>query len=227
MRVTSVIVDTGIFGVLDAGVLEMLRIVKLLWYQQPSARSRAYQEARAAPKESSGAGRAGGGGAGFPLTALGAWASLKQHQGAAPDRGGIVSGGGIQVGQSISAVALLVRDYDEALRFYTECLRFTVVEDTPLDGGKRWVVVRPASGGPALVLARAANPDQAARVGDQTGGRVFLFLHTDDFWRDHRDMLSRGVRFVEGPRDEPYGTVAVFLDLYGNRWDLVQPRNNA
>ena len=88
----------------------------------------------------------------------------------------------------------------------------------------RWVVVRPPGGGPALVLARAANPEQMARVGDQTGGRVFLFLRTDDFWRDHRDMMSHGVRFVEGPRDEPYGTVAVFLDLYGNRWDLVQPR---
>jgi catechol 2,3-dioxygenase-like lactoylglutathione lyase family enzyme len=127
--------------------------------------------------------------------------------------------------QEITAVALVVRDYDEALAFFTGCLRFTVVEDTPLAGGKRWVVVRPPGGGPALLLARAANPEQAARVGDQTGGRVFLFLRTDDFWRDYRDMQSRGVRFTEGPREEAYGTVAVFLDLYGNRWDLVQPRD--
>jgi catechol 2,3-dioxygenase-like lactoylglutathione lyase family enzyme len=126
--------------------------------------------------------------------------------------------------QEITAVALVVRDYDEALAFFTSCLRFAVVEDTPLAGGKRWVVVRPPGGGTALLLARAANPEQAARVGDQTGGRVFLFLRTDDFWRDYRDMRSRGVRFAEGPREEAYGTVAVFLDLYGNRWDLVQPR---
>ena len=99
------------------------------------------------------------------------------------------------------------------------------MEDTPPAGGKRWVVVRPPGGGTALLLARAANPEQAARVGDQTGGRVFLFLRTDDFWRDYQDMQSRGVRFAEGPREEAYGTVAVFLDLYGNRWDLVQPRD--
>ena len=127
--------------------------------------------------------------------------------------------------QEITAVALVVRDYDEALAFFTGCLRFAVVEDAPLAGGKRWVVVRPPGGGTALLLARAANPEQAARVGDQTGGRVFLFLRTDDFWRDYRDMRSRGVRFAEGPREEAYGTVAVFLDLYGNRWDLVQPRD--
>jgi catechol 2,3-dioxygenase-like lactoylglutathione lyase family enzyme len=127
--------------------------------------------------------------------------------------------------QEITAVALVVRDYDEALAFFTGCLRFAVVEDAPLAGGKRWVVVRPPGGGTALLLARAANPEQAARVGDQTGGRVFLFLRTDDFWRDYQDMQSRGVRFAEGPREEAYGTVAVFLDLYGNRWDLVQPRD--
>ena len=127
--------------------------------------------------------------------------------------------------QRLTSVALVVRDYDEAVAFFTECLRFAVVEDTPLGGGKRWVVVAPPGGGGAtLLLARAANADQAARVGDQAGGRVFLFLRTDDFWADHRHMAARGVRFAEGPREEPYGTVAVFLDLYGNRWDLVQPR---
>ena len=129
------------------------------------------------------------------------------------------------MGQEITAVALVVRDYDEAFAFFTGCLRFTVVEDTPLEVGKRWVVVRPPGSGTALLLARAATPEQVARVGDQTGGRVFLFLRTDDFWRDYQDMQSRGVRFAEGPREEAYGTVAVFLDLYGNRWDLVQPRD--
>jgi catechol 2,3-dioxygenase-like lactoylglutathione lyase family enzyme len=125
--------------------------------------------------------------------------------------------------QSISAVALVVNDYDEAVHFFTRCLRFTVVEDIPIPGDKRWVTVRPPGGGTALLLAKAATPDQAARVGDQTGGRVFLFLQTDDFWRDYHDLRDRGVRFVEEPREEGYGTVAVFLDLYGNRWDLVGP----
>ena len=125
--------------------------------------------------------------------------------------------------QSISAVALVVRDYDEAVRFFTHGLGFEVAEDTPLAPGKRWVTVRPPGGGTALLLARAATPEQAARVGDQTGGRVFLFLRTDDFWRDYREMRGRGVRFAEEPREEPYGTVAVFFDLYGNRWDLVGP----
>jgi len=116
-----------------------------------------------------------------------------------------------------------VRDYDEALAFFTECLQFVVVEDTHLDGGKRWVVVAPRGGtGSTVLLARAVTSEQALRVGDQTGGRVFLFLRTDDFWRDYEDMRSRGVRFVEEPREETFGTVAVFLDLYGNRWDLVQ-----
>jgi catechol 2,3-dioxygenase-like lactoylglutathione lyase family enzyme len=129
------------------------------------------------------------------------------------------------MGQSIGVVTIVVRDYDEAITFFTECLGFALVEDTPLEGGKRWVVVRPRDGGTGLLLARAANPQQAARVGDQTGGRVFLFLRTDDFWRDYHAMRSRGVQFLEEPRDEPYGTVVVFLDLYGNRWDLVQPRS--
>jgi catechol 2,3-dioxygenase-like lactoylglutathione lyase family enzyme len=127
--------------------------------------------------------------------------------------------------QTIASVSLLVRDYDEAIAFFTDCLRFAVAEDTPLVGGKRWVVVRPPGEGAALVLARAATPEQAARIGDQTGGRVFLFLRTDDFWRDYHDLRSRGVRFAEEPRDELYGTVAVFLDLYGNRWDLVQRKH--
>jgi catechol 2,3-dioxygenase-like lactoylglutathione lyase family enzyme len=131
------------------------------------------------------------------------------------------------VSQEIAAVALVVSDYDEALAYFTGCLRFTVVEDTPLGSGKRWVVVRPSGGGTAVLLARAATAEQAARVGDQTGGRVFLFLRTDDFWRDFKDMQSRGVQFVEEPRDEAYGAVAVFVDLYGNRWDLVQPRHDA
>lgn len=125
---------------------------------------------------------------------------------------------------SIASVALIVRDYDEAARFFVDALGFTVTEDTPLAGGKRWVTVRPPGGGTALLLARAATPEQAARVGDQTGGRVFLLLHTDDFQRDYTAFRGRGVRFAEEPREEAYGTVAVFLDLYGNRWDLIQPR---
>lgn len=128
------------------------------------------------------------------------------------------------VSRSIAAVALVVRDYDEADRFFTTALRFEVVEDTPLASGKRWVVVRPPGGGSSLLLAKAATPEQAARVGDQTGGRVFLFLQTDDFWRDYHAMRGRGVRFAGEPREEGYGTVAVFLDLYGNRWDLVEKR---
>lgn len=129
--------------------------------------------------------------------------------------------------QSITNVALVVRDYDEAIAFYTQRLRFTLVEDTPLGNGKRWVVVTPpGSSGTALLLAKASGPEQEARIGDQTGGRVFLFLHTDDFWRDYEAMRAQGVRFVEEPRQEEYGTVVVFLDLYGNRWDFIQPTRN-
>jgi len=124
--------------------------------------------------------------------------------------------------QTIAHVALLVRDYDEAIAFYTERLGFSLVEDTPLGGGKRWVLVAPPGPGTALLLARAATDEQASRVGNQTGGRVFLFLHTDDFWRDYRVLVARGIEFARAPSREPYGTVAVFLDLYGNRWDLVQ-----
>ena len=126
--------------------------------------------------------------------------------------------------QSIGHVALLVHEYDEAIAFFVGCLGFQLLEDTPLGDGKRWVRVAPPGGaGCALLLARAATPEQAARVGDQTAGRVFLFLETDDFARDHAAMRARGVEFMEPPRHEPYGTVAVFVDLCGNRWDLVQP----
>ena len=125
----------------------------------------------------------------------------------------------------IAAISLVVRDYDEAIRFYTQCLGFELREDTPLGNGKRWVRVGPAGvEGPGLLLAKAVTAEQLARVGDQTGGRVFLFLHTDDFARDHERMRLAGVTFVEEPRLEAYGKVAVFLDLYGNRWDLIEPR---
>jgi catechol 2,3-dioxygenase-like lactoylglutathione lyase family enzyme len=124
---------------------------------------------------------------------------------------------------SIASLTLVVRDYDEAIAFFTDALRFALVEDTPLGGGKRWVVMAPAaSTGASLLLAKAATPEQLSRVGNQTGGRVFLFLHTDDFWDDYNTMRSHGVRFTEQPRHEPYGWVVVFLDLYGNKWDLVQ-----
>jgi catechol 2,3-dioxygenase-like lactoylglutathione lyase family enzyme len=118
-----------------------------------------------------------------------------------------------------------VREYDEAIAYYTRVLGFDLLEDTPLGGSKRWVRVSPPGAREtALLLARAVNERQRERIGDQTGGRVGFFLHTDDFRRDHRLFTSRGVRFVEAPREEPYGTVAVFEDLYGNRWDLIEPR---
>jgi catechol 2,3-dioxygenase-like lactoylglutathione lyase family enzyme len=126
----------------------------------------------------------------------------------------------------IALVTLVVADYDEAIRFYTDALGFRLVEDTPRPDGSRWVVVEPAgtpAGGTGLLLARAKNDPQRARVGDQTGGRVGLFLHTDDFAGAHARMRAAGVTFLEEPRHEPYGTVAVFQDLYGNRWDLLQP----
>ncbi len=125
--------------------------------------------------------------------------------------------------QKLGCVALVVRDYDEAIAFYTQSIGFQLIEDTDLGGGKRWVRVRPpGSDGTDVLLARAVNPEQASRVGNQTGGRVFLFLHTDDFWRDYRAMTGRGVKFVRPPTEESYGTVAVFEDLYGNQWDLLQ-----
>jgi catechol 2,3-dioxygenase-like lactoylglutathione lyase family enzyme len=129
--------------------------------------------------------------------------------------------------QQLAHVALLVHDYDEAIAFYTEKLGFRLLADTPLGPGKRWVLVAPVSAGsagPALLLARADGPEQQSRVGNQTGGRVFLFLTTDDFWRDYHQFTARGVAFQEAPRDEPYATVAVFADLYGNLWDLLQPK---
>ena len=125
--------------------------------------------------------------------------------------------------QKIAQIALVVRDYDEAIDWYTGVAGFEVSEDTNL-GHKRWVVLTPSgSGGCALLLAQADGERQEQAIGNQSGGRVFLFLHTDDFWRDHRLMSAKGARFLESPREEPYGTVAVFEDLYGNRWDLLQP----
>jgi catechol 2,3-dioxygenase-like lactoylglutathione lyase family enzyme len=128
----------------------------------------------------------------------------------------------------LTLTALLVRDYDEALGFYVGALGFDLVEDTALGGTKRWVVVRPpGSDGAGLLLAQAADEAQAARVGDQAGGRVFLFLQTEDFAGDHARMSAAGVRFLEAPRREAHGTVAVFEDLYGNRWDLIEPATPA
>jgi catechol 2,3-dioxygenase-like lactoylglutathione lyase family enzyme len=126
--------------------------------------------------------------------------------------------------QRIGLVTLVVDDYDEAISYFTRKLGFALVEDSALDGGKRWVVVAPRGAESGLLLAKAVNQRQKQAVGSQTGGRVFLFLHTDDFRRDHAAYKERGVRFVEEPRQEPYGTVAVFIDLYGNRWDLIEPK---
>jgi catechol 2,3-dioxygenase-like lactoylglutathione lyase family enzyme len=127
------------------------------------------------------------------------------------------------MGQAIAHVAIVVRDYDEAIAYYTNALGFDLVEDTPLGAGKRWVLVRPpGSDGTCLLLAKAASPEQESRIGNQTGGRVFLFLHTDDFWRDYNAMKTRGVQFIQEPREEAYGNVVVFVDLYGNKWDLVE-----
>jgi catechol 2,3-dioxygenase-like lactoylglutathione lyase family enzyme len=128
--------------------------------------------------------------------------------------------------QSISQVSLVVREYDEAIDFFVGTLGFDLIEDTYLpELDKRWVVVAPpGSGESRLLLARAAGEEQVSRIGNQTGGRVFLFLHTDDFWRDFHAYKARGVVFVRDPKEESYGTVAVFKDLYGNLWDLVQPR---
>lgn len=126
--------------------------------------------------------------------------------------------------QSIAALTLVVPDYDEAIRYYTEVLGFVLLEDRAMAPGKRWVTVAPQGGqSPRLLLARAADETQASRIGNQTGGRVFLFLHTDDFRRDHAAYRQRGVEFTEEPRSEPYGTVAVFRDRYGNLWDLIEP----
>jgi catechol 2,3-dioxygenase-like lactoylglutathione lyase family enzyme len=127
--------------------------------------------------------------------------------------------------QVLGLVSLVVRDYDEALAFYVDTLGFQLVEDSEVpEQAKRWVVVRPPGAGQAaMLLARASTPEQIAHVGDQTGGRVFLFLYTDDFERDYAMYRARGVEFVRSPQDMPYGRVAVFKDLYGNLWDLLQP----
>ena len=125
--------------------------------------------------------------------------------------------------QSIVLVALVVRDYDEAIAFFTEKLSFTLIEDTyQPEQDKRWVVVAPPGSGTSVLLARASNGEQEKFIGNQTGGRVFLFLNSDDFWRDYHEMVSRGIHFVREPKVEPYGIVAVFEDIYGNLWDLLQ-----
>ncbi|MGO4348843.1 VOC family protein [Paenibacillus sp. MCAF9] len=130
--------------------------------------------------------------------------------------------------QSIIHIALVVKDYDEAIEFYTKKLNFTLVEDTyQPEQDKRWVVVSPpGSVGTTILLARASKPEQELFVGNQSGGRVFLFLNTDDFWRDYNEMISRGVEFVRDPVEQSYGTVAVFKDLYGNIWDLLEMKKN-
>ncbi|MBS1637840.1 MAG: VOC family protein [Bacteroidetes bacterium] len=125
--------------------------------------------------------------------------------------------------QSLAHIALVVRDYDEAIRFYTETLHFTLIEDTVLSDTKRWVLVAPpGSTGTNLLLAKAVGEEQGSRVGNQAGGRVFLFLYTDNLQRDYTEMKQRGVRFVREPVKEAWGTVAVFADLYGNLWDLIE-----
>ena len=127
--------------------------------------------------------------------------------------------------QYLGSIALLVHDYDEAIAYFAGKLGFTLVEDSPQGGGKRWVAMAPpGSSQTRLLLAKAATAEQSARVGDQTGGRVFLILKTDDFWSEYRRMQENGVRFCEEPRQEPYGDVVVFEDLYGNRWDLLQEK---
>lgn len=128
--------------------------------------------------------------------------------------------------QKIGSIALLVRDYDEAIAYYTQKLGFVLLEDTALGDGKRWVRIAPRGASEtSLLLAKAANERQTAQIGDQMGGRVGFFLHTDDFERDHAAMSAQGVKFMESPREEAYGTVAVFEDLYGNRWDLLEMKS--
>ena len=126
--------------------------------------------------------------------------------------------------QTLALISYVVRDYDEAIAFFTNAMQFDLVEDTPQEN-KRWVVIRPRGRvGVSLLLAKADTPEQQAAIGNQTGGRVFLFLHTDNFQRDYEHMRSHGIEFMEEPRHEAYGTVAVFKDLYGNKWDLLQPK---
>jgi len=130
---------------------------------------------------------------------------------------------GVDKMTKIAMMTFVVRDYDEAISFFTKALQFKLIEDKPLGEVKRWVVVAPADlPGASLLLAKASSPEQEAHIGNQTGGRVFLFLETSDFWKDYRHMQAHGVKFAEDPREESYGTVAVFLDLYGGKWDLLQ-----
>lgn len=129
--------------------------------------------------------------------------------------------------QSIAHIALVVKDYDEAIEFYTKQLDFQLLEDTKLSDDKRWVMIAPPGAKECcLLLAKAANEKQMASIGNQTGGRVFLFLFTDDFWRDYHKMVERNIHFVHPPKQEEYGMVAVFEDLYGNLWDLIEPNEN-
>lgn len=126
--------------------------------------------------------------------------------------------------QRIVQISIVVNDYDEAIQYYTKKLHFNLVEDTILSETKRWVIVAPqGEGGCSLLLAKAANEEQKSRIGNQTGGRVFLFLHTDDFERDYENLLYQGIKIVKQPSNEPYGKVAVFEDLYGNLWDMIEP----
>lgn len=127
--------------------------------------------------------------------------------------------------QQIAHIALIVADYDEAITFYTKKLEFILIEDTQLSNTKRWVIIAPkgVENGCNILLAKAVGANQVSRIGNQTGGRVFLFLYSDDFWRDYHQMLANDIHFVRQPTEQPYGTVAVFKDLYGNLWDLIQP----
>ena len=129
--------------------------------------------------------------------------------------------------QYIAQFALVVKDYDEAIDYYTKKLNFELIEDTKQSEEKRWVLVKPkGSSETAILLAKAVNEEQKSRVGNQTGGRVFLFLYTDNFWRDYNQMQEKGIKFIKEPKEEAYGTVAVFEDLYRNLWDLLEPKNN-
>ena len=126
--------------------------------------------------------------------------------------------------QKIAHIALVVKDYDEAIKFYSEKLGFQILEDTRLTEDKRWVLIAPPEAEEcSILLAKAVNDRQTSCIGNQTGGRVFLFLYTDDFWRDYNKMVDKNINFIRGPKEESYGVVAVFEDLYGNLWDLIQP----
>lgn len=130
--------------------------------------------------------------------------------------------------QRLAQIAIVVDDYDKAMEFYTKKLHFDLIEDTQLSETKRWVIVRPkGSKGCSLLLAKAANEEQVTRIGNQTGGRVFLFLHTDNFKRDFQNLIDNGIEIVRQPQRELYGTVAVFKDLYGNLWDMIEPANGS